>query len=66
MYGLPDSAILGTAKRLKRVAGVGRRRTEIEPEDFWALVYAVKRFRARRRIQKQRALFFKKHGYYKQ
>jgi hypothetical protein len=65
MYGLPDSAIVGTAKRLSKVGG-RKKRTEIEPEDFWALVYAVKRFRARRIKQKKRAEFFKKHGYYKQ
>ena len=66
MYGFPDSALVGTAKRLKRVAGVSRRRTEIEPEDFWVLVYAVKRFRARRKAQKARAEFYKKNGYYRQ
>jgi hypothetical protein len=66
MYGFPDSAVVGTAKRLKKFAGVRRSRTEIEPEDFWVLVYAVKRFRARRKAQKARALFYKKHGYYKQ
>jgi hypothetical protein len=65
MYGFPDSAVLGTVKRLGGRRG-RRHRTEIEPEDFWALVYAVRRFRARRRIEKKRALFFEKHGYYKQ
>jgi hypothetical protein len=65
MYGLPDSAVAGTVKRLSSIGG-RKKRTEIEPEDFWALVYAVKRFRARRKAQKARALFYKKHGYYKQ
>jgi hypothetical protein len=64
MYGLPDSAVVGTIKRLN-----GRRRkstTEVGWEDFFFLVNAVKHFRARRKAQKARALFYKKHGYYKQ
>ena len=67
MYGFPDSAVVGTVKRLRGRKG-GRRKstTEVGWEDFFFLVNAVKRFSARRRIQKQRALFFKKHGYYKQ
>jgi hypothetical protein len=65
MYGFPDSALVGTAKRLSKVGG-RKRRTEIEPEDFWVLVYAVKRFRARRKAQKARAEFYKKNGYYRQ
>jgi hypothetical protein len=66
MYGFPDSAVVGTAKRLKGSRGGRKHRTEINPEDLWVLVYAVKRFRARRIKQKKRAEFFKKHGYYKQ
>jgi hypothetical protein len=64
MYGLPDSAVVGTVKRLNR----SRRKstTEVGWEDFFFLVNAVKHFRARRRAQKARALFYKKHGYYKQ
>ena len=63
MYGLPDSAVVGTVKRLNR-----RRRkstTEVGWEDFFFLVNAVKHFRARRRAQKARAQFYKKNGYYK-
>ena len=66
MYGLPDSALVGTVKRLSRSAGGRKKGTEVGWEDFFFLVNAVKRFRARRRRQKQRALFFKKHGYYQQ
>ena len=65
MYGLPDSAIVGTIKRLN--SSISRKKkTEIEPEDFWRLVYAVKRMGARRKAQKARAEFYKKHGFYKQ
>lgn len=66
MYGLPDSALVGTAKRLTRSRGGRRKGTEVGWEDFFFLVNAVKRFGARRRKQKARALFYKKHGYYKQ
>jgi len=67
MYGLPDSAIIGTAKRLKgRKGGRRQKTTEVGWEDFFFLVNAVKHFRARRKTQKARALFYKKHGYYKQ
>jgi hypothetical protein len=66
MYGLPDSAILGTAKRLKSASSRGRRGTEVGWEDFFAIVGALKRVGARRRLKKQRADFYKKHGYYRQ
>jgi hypothetical protein len=66
MYGLPDSAVVGTVKRLTKSRGGRRKTTEVGWEDFFFLVNAVKRFRARRIKQKKRAEFFKKHGYYKQ
>ena len=66
MYGLPDSAIVGTIKRLNGHKGGRKHRTEIGWEDLFLLVNAVKRFGTRRRVQKEREMFFKKHGYYKQ
>ena len=68
MYGLPDSALVGTAKRLSK-AGKGKK-TEVDIDDFIFLFRAVSKFFARRKVQKSRAqsraLFYKKHGYYKQ
>ena len=66
MYGLPDSAIVGTIKRLNGRKGGRRKSTEVGWEDFFFLVNAVKRFGARRKARKARALFYKKHGYYQQ
>jgi hypothetical protein len=66
MYGLPDSAIIGTAKRLKGRRGGRKHTTEIGWDDFFAVVRFVKRIRARRINQKKRADFYKKHGYYQQ
>lgn len=66
MYGLPDSAVVGTLKRFKSHKGGRRKTTEVGWEDFFFLVNAVKRFRARRKAQKARADFYKKHGYYRQ
>ena len=66
MYGLPDSAVVGTLKRFKGRRGGRRTTTEVGWEDFFFLVNAVKRFRARRKAQKARADFYKKHGYYRQ
>jgi hypothetical protein len=34
--------------------------------NFWVMVYAIKRMGARRKAQKARAEFYKKHGFYKQ
>jgi hypothetical protein len=64
MYGFPDSALLGTAKRLRK-AGRGKK-TEVSIDDFIFVYRAVSKFFARRKRQKARALFYKKHGYYKQ
>jgi hypothetical protein len=68
MYGLPDSALVGTAKRLSRV-GKGKK-TEVDIDDFIFLFRAVSKFFARRKAQRariqSRARFYKKHGYYKQ
>lgn len=66
MYGLPDSALVGTVKRLNGRKGGRRKSTEIGWEDFFFLVNAVKRFRARGKAQKARAQFYKKNGYYQQ
>ena len=63
---LPDSAVYGTYKKFKRVGSSRRKTTEVGWEDFFFLVNAVKRFRSRRKRQKARALFYKKHGYYQQ
>lgn len=63
---LPDSAIYGTYKRAKGIGSRRNRVSEIDPMDFWRLVYAVKRIGARRKAQKARAEFYKKHGFYKQ
>lgn len=62
---LPDSAIYGTYKRLRRSS---KRSTNngVEPMAFWKFVYAVKGFGARRKAQRARADFYKKHGYYQQ
>lgn len=40
MYGLPDSAIVGTAKRLKGRGGRGRGRYTLPRDDFdgWSLL----------------------------
>jgi hypothetical protein len=66
MYGLPDSAIVGTIKRFNRRKGRSRNVSEIDPMNFWVMVYAIKRMSARRKAQKARAEFYKKHGFYKQ
>jgi hypothetical protein len=66
MYGLPDSAIVGTIKRFNRRKGRSRNVSEIDPMNFWVMVYAIKRMGARRKAQKARAEFYKKHGFYKQ
>lgn len=66
MYGLPDSAILGTIKRLRGRRGGRRRHTEIGWEDLTLIVNAVKRSGARRKAEKARSEFYKKHGYYQQ
>jgi hypothetical protein len=68
MYGFPDSAIVGTAKRFgRRSKG---KKTEVDIDDFIFLYRAVSKFFARRKARKaraqSRALFYKKHGYYKQ
>lgn len=65
MRGLPDSAIYGTYKRLKG-AGGRKRTSEVGWEDFFLIVNAVKRYRARRAHSKARQSFYEKHGYYKQ
>lgn len=66
MYGLPDSAILGTAKRLKGHRGGRKHHTEIGWEDLFLVVNAVKHMKAKRAHRKQREAFYKKHGYYQQ
>jgi hypothetical protein len=64
MYGLPDSALVGTAKRLSR--STKGKKTEVDIDDFIFLFRAVSKFFARRKKQMARARFYKKHGYYKQ
>jgi hypothetical protein len=64
MYGLPDSALVGTAKRLSKLGG--EKKTEVDIDDFIFLFRAVSKFFARRKAQRTRAQFYKKHGYYKQ
>jgi hypothetical protein len=64
MYGLPDSALVGTAKRLSKLGG--KKKTEVDIDDFIFLFRAVSKFFARRKKQMSRARFYKKHGYYKQ
>jgi hypothetical protein len=64
MYGLPDSALVGTAKRFSKLGG--KKKTEVDIDDFIFVFRAVSKFFARRKAQKARALFYKKHGYYKQ
>jgi hypothetical protein len=64
MYGLPDSALVGTAKRLSKLGG--KKKTEVDIDDFIFLFRAVSKFFARRKRQNARAQFYKKHGYYKQ
>jgi hypothetical protein len=66
MYGLPDSAILGTAKRLKGHKGGRRKGTEVGWEDLFAVVNAVKIVFARNEARNSRAKFYKKNGYYQQ
>lgn len=62
---LPDSVTYTAYKKAKRL-GTRRSLGEIDPKTFWKLVYAVKRFGARRKKQRARADFYKKHGYYQQ
>lgn len=62
---LPDSVIYGTYKRAKHAMGRSTN-NGLDPMTFWKAVYAVKGFRARRKAQKARAQFYKKHGYYQQ
>ena len=68
MYGLPDSAVLGTAKRIGKLGG--KKKTEVDIDDFIFVFRAVSKFFARCKRQsaraKSRAQFYKKHGYYKQ
>ena len=66
MYGLPDSAVVGTIKRFNRRKGRSRNISEIDPMNFWVMVNAIKRIGARSKAQKARAEFYKKHGFYKQ
>ena len=55
MYGLPDSALVGTAKRLSR--GTKGKKTEVDIDDFIFLFRAVSKFFARRKRQNARAQF---------
>ena len=68
MYGLPDSAVIGTVKRFNK-SGRGKK-TEVDIDDFIFVFRAVSKFFARRKKEstraKSRAQFHKKHGYYKQ
>ena len=54
---LPDSVIYGTAKRIYGTSSRRSRVSEIQPEDLWRLIYAVKGFVARRKARKARAEF---------
>lgn len=63
MYGLPDSAVIGTIKHMR---GHRHSHTTDGWDDLIMLLNAVRYFRARRRVQKKREAYFKKHGYYRQ
>jgi len=69
MYGLPDSAIIGTAKRVTNgIRGklVKNDRDYVEfPTPFWDMVARKINQAADRRIEKQsRKAHFEKHGFY--
>jgi hypothetical protein len=63
---LPNSMVYGSAKRVYGTSSRRNKVSEIQPEDLWRIIYAVKGFVARRKAQKARAEFYKKHGFYKQ
>ncbi len=62
---LPDSVTYTMYKRAKRM---GKRRgvSEVSVDDFINVARALVRYGARRKAQKARAEFYKKHGYYQQ
>ena len=52
MYGLPDSAILGTGKRVKRSI-VGRRKVEDEDNGEWSFLIYLWLEHKKRKARKQ-------------